>query len=52
MVYVILASFEPQRHQLVEFGEGNFYSCHLNVFEQRGRSLGDRKSFFADAHKA
>lgn len=42
LVYVTFANFEPQHHEQIEFGDGSICSCHLSVFEQRGRLLGGR----------
>ncbi len=52
VVYVGLASFEPKRHQIVEFQEGNICTFYLGVFEQQNRLLVDHKSSFSDVYEA
>ena len=52
VVYVGLASFEPKRHQIVEFQEGNICTFYLGVFEQQNRLLVDNKSHFPNVYKA
>ncbi len=37
VIYTGLASFDLQRHKLVEFREKKFWFCHLSVFQRRSR---------------
>lgn len=51
VIYASFASSDFQRHKLIQFRDGNIYSCNLDVFKQQGYRLADRKTYLADADK-